>query len=409
MKAKPQPVSFRPNLDLSVGQPPYTHQIIEGDNHEALQFLQSTHKAQIKCIYIDPPYNTGNTNFVYKDRFFKASHPCRHSAWLEFMEPRLRLTKDLLHPEGAIFISIDDHELFSLGLLMNQVFGESNFVTTLIWQKNFAPKNSAKHFSVDHEYILVYAADADIWKPNPLPRTDRQNQRYKNPDDDPRGPWMSDNLSARNPYIEGSYAITCPSGRVISGPPPGRYWTISLQKFRALDQDRRIWWGKTGDQVPRLKRFLSEVNPGRVPQTFWPYTEVGHTQEAKKELLSILDFASSADVFSTPKPLRLLERILRIASGPDDIVLDFFAGSGTTGHAVLNLNRVDGGNRQFILISNKEASETCPEKNLCRDICAERLRRVIEGYTNSKGETVEGIGGSFLYLESSGLSSQAAI
>jgi adenine-specific DNA-methyltransferase len=352
-----------------------------------------THAGRVKCIYIDPPYNTGNRDFVYNDRFVDVNDSWRHSMWCEFMYQRLMLARDLLTQDGVIFVSIDDNEVYALGLLMQRVFGERNFVANVIWQKVFAPKNTAKHFSADHDFIVVFARDGETWRPNLLPRGDAAESRYKNPDNDPRGPWTSGDLQARNPYSLGTYPITCPSGRVIPGPGRGSYWRVSAKKLAELDADKRIWWGKDGSGMPRIKRFLSEVMEGRVPQTLWPHSEVGHTQDAKKELLAVLDFADSGSVFSTPKPLMLLERIVRMSTGPNDLILDFFAGSGTTAQAVLKLNAEDGGKRKFILVSNAEATVDAPEKNLCRDVCARRVQRVIEGY----GDT-PGLGGDFAYL-----------
>jgi adenine-specific DNA-methyltransferase len=313
----------------------------------------------------------------------------------------------LLSEDGVIFVSIDDNEAFNLAPLMNQVFGERNFIANIIWQKVFSPKNTAMHFSDDHEYVLVYAINRDVWRPNAIPRSEAQDKAYKNPDNDPRGLWTSSDLSARNYYSAGTYSVTNPVGRVISGPPEGRYWTIAQEKFMELDADNRIWWGKDGNNTPRLKRFLTDVKQGVVPQTLWRYEEVGHTQEAKKDLLDILQFSSSAEVFSTPKPVRLIERILRIATKPDDIVLDFFAGSGTTAHAVMKLNAEDGGKRRFILVSSTEATEGEPDKNLCRDVCAERVRRIIQGYTNKKSEAVDGLCGGFAYLRTRRLLAEA--
>jgi adenine-specific DNA-methyltransferase len=378
---------------LSCGDAPYRNLIIEGDNFDALRYLRMTHAGKIKCIYIDPPYNTGNRDFIYNDRFVDKEDAYRHSKWLEFMYRRLQLAKDLLAEDGVIFVSIDDNEVFNLAPLMNQVFGERNFIATVIWQKVFSPKNTAMHFSDDHEYVLVYAISRDVWRPNAIPRSEAQDKAYKNPDNDPRGTWTSGDCSARNFYGEGTYSITCPSGRVISGPPPGNYWRFSKKRFDELNEDGRIWWGKDGNGVPRLKRFLSEVKQGVVPQTLWKYEEVGHTQDAKKEVQEVMQFEDTASVFSTPKPIRLIERILRIATKPDDIVLDFFAGSGTTAHAVMKLNAEDGGNRRFILVSSTEATDSEPDKNLCRDVCAERVRRVMQGYTNKKGDAVAGLGG----------------
>ncbi|MDO9162387.1 MAG: site-specific DNA-methyltransferase [Methylococcaceae bacterium] len=435
---------------LSCGEAPYRNLIIEGDNFDALRYLRMTHAGKIKCIYIDPPYNTGNRDFIYNDHFVDKEDAYRHSKWLEFMYRRLQLARDLLAEDGVIFVSIDDNEVFNLAPLMNQVFGERNFIATVIWQKVFSPKNTAMHFSDDHEYVLVYAINRDVWRPNAIPRSEAQDKAYKNPDKDSRGAWTSGDCSARNFYSEGTYPITCPSGRIINGPPPGNYWRFSKKRLDELNADDRIWWGKDGNGVPRLKRFLTDVKQGVVPQTLWKYEEVGHTQDAKKEVQEVMQFEDTASVFSTPKPIRLIERILRIATQPDDIVLDFFAGSGTTAHAVMKLNAEDGGNRRFILVSSTEATEeqippnppfakggvdsvianneaddaitkgkthnpdaneetkTPPfekggqggfsNKNLCRDVCAERVRRVIQGYTNKKGEVVAGLGGGFAYL-----------
>ena len=391
-------VILEPDAALSVGDAPHHNLVIEGDNFDVLRYLRMTHSGKIKCIYIDPPYNTGNRDFIYNDRFVDKDDVYKHSKWLEFMYRRLVLAKDLLAEDGVIFASIDDNEMLHLGMLMDRVFGEANRIATVIWQKVYSPKNTAMHFSDDHEYLLVYANNRDIWRPNPVPRSEAQDKAYKNTDNDPRGPWKAGDMSARNYYSEGTYPITCPSGRVITAPPSGRYWVVSESKFKALDADNRIWWGKDSNNVPALKRFLSEVKQGVVPQTLWRYEEVGHTQDAKKELLDVMQFNSSAEVFSTPKPLRLIERILRIATKPDDLVLDFFAGSGTTAHAVMKLNAEDGGKRRFILVSSTEATTAEPDKNICRDVCAERLRRVILGYGNKKGEAVEGLDGSFSYL-----------
>lgn len=390
-------VGLEPDPALSCGAAPWRNLIIEGDNYDALRNLVSTHAGEVKLIYIDPPYNTGRKDFVYNDSFFDATNRYRHSTWLEFMYQRLRLAKDLLAKDGVIFVSIDDNELFNLGLLMNKVFGESNHIANVIWQKVFSPKNTAVHFSDDHEYVLVYAANRDIWRPNPLPRSAEQDKAYKNPDNDPRGLWTSGDLAARNYYGEGRYPITCPTGRVIDGPPAGSYWRVSRRKLDELDMDNRIWWGKEGNNTPRLKRFLSDVKQGVVPQTLWTYDAVGHTQDAKKQLNEILPKERNDDVFSTPKPLQLMDRILRLATKPGDLVLDFFAGSGTLAQATLQLNKEDGGERRFILVSSTEATQDEPDKNLCRDVCAARVRRAAEGYVSAKGEPVEGLGGGFAY------------
>ncbi len=367
--------------------------IVEGDNFDALRALRMAYAGRVKCICIDPPYNTGNRDFVYNDHFVDKDDAWRHSRWCEFMFQRLSLAKELLTQDGVIFVFIDDNEVHHLGLLMAQIFGEGNFVANVIWQKVFAPKNTAKHFSADHDFLIAYALDGEVWRPNLLPRSASAEDRYKNPDNDPRGPWTSGDLQARNPYSLGVYPITCPSGRVIAGPGKGSYWRVSADKLRALDADNRIWWGRDGNGMPRIKRFLSEVIEGRVPQTLWPHAEVGHTQDAKKELLAIFSDVETTNVFSTPKPTRIIERVIQLSCGPDDIVLDFFAGSGTTAHAVLKQNAADGGRRRFILVSSTEATAEEPGKNLCRDVCAERVRRVIAGYGDKAG-----LPGDFAYL-----------
>lgn len=351
---------------------------IEGDNLEVLKLLQKSYHRKVKMIYIDPPYNTGN-QFIYPDKWqenletylrytgqvdgegFKLSANSEtsgryHTNWLNMMYPRLKLARNLLRDDGVIFVSIDDHEVQNLRQVMDEIFGSENFVATVIWQKVYAPKNSAKHFSEDHDYIVVYARTAESWRPELLPRTAEQDALYKNPDDDPRGPWMSDNLTARNFYGAGTYPVTTPSGRQIPGPPTGTYWRVSKSKFDEMDRDNRVWWGNDGDNMPRLKRFLSEVSSGRVPQTLWEYKEVGHTQEAKQDLLSRIEFSSSNSVFDTPKPPRLIKQMLRIGTQKDqpDIVLDFFAGSGSTGDAVMQLNAEDEGERRYILVQLPE-------------------------------------------------------
>ncbi len=389
----------------SVGEADSGNLLVEGDNLQALKALLPYYAGRVKCIYIDPPYNTGNEKWVYNDAVnspemrawlgkvvgAEAEDFSRHDKWLCMMYPRLALLREMLREDGAIFVSIDDNEVAHLRAVMDEVFGARNFVATVIWQKVYSPKNSARHFSEDHDFVVVYARSAEIWKPSLLGRSEQQDGAYKNRDDDPRGPWKTSDLSARNYYSLGTYPVVCPSGRVIAGPPQGRYWVVSEDNFRRLDSDRRIWWGKGGDAIPQVKRFLSEVKQGVVPQTMWPYSEVGHTQEAKKELLSICDFADSGSVFITPKPLRLLRRVLEIASEKDSIVMDAFAGSGTTGHAVLSLNREDGGSRRFVLVEM--------DGKICGEVAAQRLQRAVEGYTPAKegAAAVGGLGSGFRY------------
>ena len=305
-----------------------------------------------------------------------------HSKWLNMMYPRLYLARNLLRDDGVIFVSCDDNEVHSLRGLMNDVFGEENFIAgSVIWQKVYSPKNSARHFSEDHDYIVTYARHAEVWRPELLPRTEEMEARYENPDNDPRGPWKPGDLSGRNYYSEGSYPVKCPSGRVIDGPPQGRYWVVSKDKFTELDKDGRIWSDKDGNNIPALKRFLSEVKQGRVPQTLWPYAEVGHTQDAKKQLMEYVSFEQTDNVLDTVKPTSLIRRMLQIAtrSQEADIVLDFFAGSGSTEHAILEENLQDSGNRRFLLVQLPEPLPK-PETHLktIADITKERVRRVIK-------------------------------
>ena len=376
--------------------------IIHGDNLHALKALLPRYAGRVKCIYIDPPYNTGNEGWVYNDRvnsplmkaWLKENSPVddedleRHDKWLCMMWPRLHLLKELLAEDGVIFISIDDNEQHHLRMLMDEIFGEKNFPATIIWQKIFSPKNTAKYFSQDHDFILAYARDIEMWRPNQLERSEQALRRYRNLDDDPRGPWSSSDLTARNYYSQGTYEVTSPSGSKFK-PSVGNYFRVSLERFDELDIDGRIWWGADGNNMPRLKRYISEVKAGVVPQTLWNYSDVGHTQGAKQELVSLLDFERSEDVFNTVKPSSLIKRILQIATDHDSLVLDAFAGSGTTAQAVLALNKEDDGNRKFILVECEDYADT---------ITAERVRRVIKGVPDHRDDSLkEGLGGSFTY------------
>ncbi len=374
---------------------------IEGDNLEVLKLLFKPYFGRVKLIYIDPPYNTGQ-DFVYPDNYadplqtylqltgqadaegnLLTSNPETsgryHSAWLDMMYPRLFLARQLLHEDGVIFVSIDDHEVHHLRMLMNEVFGEENFIATCIWQKVYAPKNSAKHFSEDHDYVVVYARNGESWRPTLLPRSEEANARYENTDDDPRGPWKPGDMTARNYYSDGQYEVTSPSGKTFT-PPRGRYWVVNRQRFKELDADNRIWWGANGDNMPALKRFLSEVKQGMVPQTLWAYDEVGHTQEAKKELLEFVEYQDTDNVLDTVKPTRLLKRILQLGTKPEenDIVVDFFAGSCSTAHALLSQNREDGGNRRFICVQIPEPLPKPESKlKLLTDVGKQRISNVI--------------------------------
>lgn len=393
--------TLRPVRDESVDFGSTQNLFIEGDNLDALKLLQESYLGKVKLVYIDPPYNTGR-DFIYDDDYAETAREFLvksgqtdnegrglvaltetdgryHSDWLSMMYPRLKLARNLLREDGVIFISIDDHEVDNLRKLCAEVFGAQNFVAQIIWQKVFSPKNSAQWFSEDHDYVLVFARDKSQWTPNPLPRTAEMDARYKNTDADPRGPWTSSDLAARNAYNAGLYPITTPSGRVIDGPPRGRYWGISESKFKELDADNRIWWGENGDNMPRLKRFLSEMTGGRTPQTLWTYSEVGHTQDAKRTLLKYVPFEHTENVLNSVKPVQLIQRILQLATSAntEDIVLDFFNGSGTTPHAVLAQNAADGGNRRFISVQIHEPLPTPePSFDSILGMSLERLKNV---------------------------------
>lgn len=380
---------------LSVGDASSGNMLVHGDNLLALKALLPYYAGQVKCVYIDPPYNTGNEGWAYNDNVNspemrqwlgqvvgkEAEDLSRHDKWLCMMYPRLMLLKELLSEEGSLWMSIDDNEVQHARSLLDDVLGANNFVATVVWEKAYAPKSSAIHLSERHDFVLVYAKRKDKWRRNLLPRTEQQDQNYKNPDNDPRGLWRPNNLAARNYYSKGTYSIRCPGGRFIEGPPKGSYWRISEERLWEWDSEDRIWWGHDGNNVPAPKIFLSEVQQGVVPETIWFYSEVGHTQEAKKELIQICEFDDSSDVFITPKPTRLIKRILQIATGPNDIVLDSFAGTGTTGQAVLQQNQTDGGQRRFILVEMDD--------NVIRDVTIQRLQRVIEGYDHRGNERTE--------------------
>jgi len=368
--------------------------IVEGDNLTALKALLPEYAGKVKCIYIDPPYNTGEEHWVYNDNVNSPiiknwigkevgkDDLTKHDKWLCMMTPRLKLLNELLKPEdGVIFISIDDNEQANLKLLCDAVFGENNFVATVIWEKKFSPQNDAKWFSDNHDYILVYAKNKEIWRPNKLERTEESNSRYSNPDNDPRGPWASSDMTVKTYTESNDYPITTPSGRVVH-PTKGRCWAVSYEKFLELVEDNRIWFGKDGNNVPRYKTFLSEVDDGLVPLTIWKHSDVGHNQEARQQLKEIFDGEA---VFDSPKPVRLLKRIFSIATDKNDIILDSFAGSGTTAHAVMDLNKEDGGNRRYILVQMPENSEKEPEKNICRDVTRERIVRAIERFGYDSG------------------------
>lgn len=393
---KPSMGTLRPCPEESVNWDTTENLFIEGDNLEVLKLLQKSYHRKVKLIYIDPPYNTGK-EFIYPDKFkdnldtylrytgqvdddgFKLSANSEtsgryHTNWLNMMYPRLKLARNLLSRQGAIFVSIDDHENHNLRLIMDEIFGSENFVCSIAWQKVFAKKNKAL-ISGSHDHILVYTRDIDSWSRNLLPRNENQLSAFKNPDDDPRGRWQSVSFSVQSEDSERRtayrYEVQLPSGRV-TGPPPGRHWNGLRERYDELVADNRIWFGTSGDSTPRQKVFLTEVQNGIVPDTWWRHEDAGNNQEAKKEILALFD---DAEPFSTPKPTRLIRRMLQIGTEPKggDIVLDFFAGSGTTGHAVMLENSADGGNRRFILVQLPE-KVSMPEFDSVADITQARLR-----------------------------------
>lgn len=293
--------------------------LIHGDNLLALKALETKYAGKIKCIYIDPPYNTGYAFAQYDDNL-------EHSIWLNLMRPRLEIIKRLLSDDGSLWISIDDDEQAYLKVMCDEIFGRNNFVNNVIWEKKFSPQNAAKWLSDSHDFIMVYAKNKENWKINLLPRSEEMNARYKNPDNDPRGVWISDNLLRKDVQQSGLFTITTPNG-TKHDPQPGRSWRVSESKFLEMVADNRIWFGEDGGNVPRIKRFLSEVQDGMRPMTIWKWTEVGHNQEASQENRKIM---GKQEPFATPKPERLIQRILTLATNPGDIVLDSFLGSGTT-------------------------------------------------------------------------------
>lgn len=327
LRVEPRLLVENASLSNIANDPDTENMLIHGDNLLALKALENKYAGQVKCIYIDPPYNTGSAFEHYDDNL-------EHSQWLNLMKPRLEILKNLLQNDGSIWISIDDDEGHYLKVLCDEIFGRNNFVNTVIWEKKFSPQNDAKWLSDSHDFILVYAKNKENWHPNLLPRTKNMDKRYKNPDNDPRGPWTSGDCSVKTYNASADYPITTPSGRIVN-PPAGYCWRFSKKTFEEMVKDNRIWFGINGDNVPRVKRFLSDVKQGMTAMTIWKYTEVGHTQEAKKEVKAF----HSESVFSTPKPERLIERILTLASNQGDLVLDSFLGSGTTAAVAHKMGR----------------------------------------------------------------------
>lgn len=399
--------TLRPSRDESVDFDTTGNLYIEGDNLTVLKLLQETYLGRIKMIYIDPPYNTGN-DFVYEDDFSESAEDYMqhsgefdndgnrlvknldsngrfHTDWLNMMYSRLRIAKDLLRDDGVIFISIDDCEVENLRKICDEIFGEQNFVANLVWQKKFSRANDATYFSTMHDHILCYckrniAFDEAGWRIGLLPRGDELPAGYGNPDNDPRGPWTSVILSAKSGSDSLLYGIETPSGRMVY-PPSGRFWSCSKDTFERWKKEGRIWFGANGDGTPRKKTFLSEVQPGLRPNSLLLHTEAGNNQEAKQETKQLFD---DTGVFDGPKPVRLLNMLITIANmGMEDIVLDFFSGSATTAHAIMQKNAEDGGKRKFILVQIPEVTPEGSEAakagytTIC-EIGKERIRRAAK-------------------------------
>lgn len=391
--------TLRPCREESVDFDTTENLYIEGDNLEVLKLLQETYLGKIKMIYIDPPYNTGS-DFVYEDDFAQSadeylansgqydedgnrmvqnteSNGRFHTDWLNMICPRIRLAKDLLSDDGLIVISIDDNEYKNMRNICDEVLGECNFVACVVWQKIHSIKNDAKYFSENHEYALIYAKSISKIRIHLLPRTDEMNSRYKNPDNDPRGPWQSGDLVASGERSNGHFFVTSPKTGKQFDVPQGKHWVYSQDNLIRLVEDNQVWFGEDGNSFPRKKRFLSDVQDGRTPNTLWFAEEVGHNQTATRELKALFD---DEKCFDFPKPVAYIEQFVRVISDRDSVVLDFFSGSATTAHAVMQLNAEDGGHRKFIMVQLPEATDEKSEaykagyKTIC-EIGKERIRR----------------------------------
>ena len=415
--------TLRPCKEESVNWDTTENLYLEGDNLEVLKLLKESYLGKIKMIYIDPPYNTGN-DFIYRDDFKKSaeeydhksgaldeegnrlfqnnnSNGRFHSDWCSMIYSRLLVAKNLLADDGVIFISIDDNEQENLKKICDEVFGGANFVAQLIWERAFSPKNDARFISNSHDYVLMFAKDITQFMIGRLPRTEEANSRYSNPDNDPRGIWMSSDISVKTYNAECDYPITTPSGRVIE-PPAGRCWRLSKKAFLERLQDNRIWFGPDGNGVPRIKRFLTDLkHEGMAPTSIMFYKEVGHSQEGAQEVAKLL----GGGFFNGPKPQRLMRRLITLANlKPDSLVLDFFSGSGSTAHAVMQLNAEDGGHRKFIMVQLPEECAKDSEaykagyENIC-EIGKERIRRAGARILEENAVTVPGLDVGFRVLK----------
>lgn len=413
----PTNMTLRPDRESSVDFDNTGNLYIEGDNLEVLKLLREDYLGKVKMIYIDPPYNTGN-DFVYEDDFSQTAGEFRgksgmfdedgnmilqnyevnsesngrfHTDWLNMIYPRLKVARDLLTEDGVIFISIDDNEVENLRKVCDEVFGERNFIAQLIWERAFSPKNDARFVSNSHDYVLMFTRNIDSFVIGRLDRTAEANARYSNPDNDPRGVWMSSDISVKTYNAACDYPITTPSGKIIE-PPAGRCWRLSKKAFFERLQDNRIWFGPNGDNTPRIKRFLSELKfDGMAPTSILFYKDVGHSQEGAKEVVSLF---GDKGVFDGPKPVRLLQRLITLANLKDDsIVLDFFSGSATTAHALMKTNLEKGTDRKFILVQLPEKVSDKKKDQGYGTICEigkERIRRagkkILEELATKKAE-----------------------
>ena len=418
----PISATLRPCPEESVNFDTTQNLYIEGDNLDVLKCLKETYLHKVKMIYIDPPYNTGN-DFVYEDDFAESaaeylvnsgqfdeqgnrlvtnteSNGRFHTDWLNMIYPRLKVARDLLTEDGVIFISIDDHEVENLRKVCDEVFGECNFIATLVWERAFSPKNDAKYISNSHDYVLMYAKSAANFVIGRLERTAEANARYSNPDNDPRGVWMSSDISVKTYNASCDYPIITPSGKVVE-PPAGRCWSLSKNAFFERLQDNRIWFGPNGDNTPRMKRFLSELKfEGMAPTSILFYKDVGHSQEGAQEVVSLF---GDKGVFDGPKPVRLLERLITLANLKEDsIVLDFFSGSATTAHAVMKKNVEKEKNCRFIMVQlPEEVSDKKKDqgyKNIC-EIGKERIRRAGAKIKEENPEKAQNLDTGFRVLK----------
>lgn len=416
--------TLRPCREDSVNFDDTENLYIEGDNLEVLRALQNSYRGKVKMIYIDPPYNTGN-DFIYKDDFkdnianykekmneaykTNTNNDGRyHTNWLNMMYPRLKLARNLLTENGVIFISIDDNEVDNLRKICDEIYGENNFIANVIWERAYSPVNLKKHFSENHDFIICYAKNIEKLDSKGLKRSLDANSRYTNPDNDPRGVWKSSDCSV-GPAIESKvYEITTPSGRKV-WPAKGRCWLYTKERFEEMLKDNRISFGDSGDGVPRVKKFLSEVKDSITPMTIWKYTEVGHSQDAKQKLKKLFDGNS---YFDYPKSIDLIKRMIELYTDSDSIILDFFSGSATTAHAVMQLNAEDNGKRRFIMVQILEETDEKSEafkdgyKNIC-EIGKERIRRagkkILEENKDKEGIEDLDIGFKVFKLDSTNL------